>query len=147
MELIKTEFDSYLIDQIQHLIERRDHCELVREDSGPYTSIHHHIWLYTPERTTELRLCADCRRRVTISRVRIQHTHERIFTDVFKLLWDWCVTVGIREIRIESVLTDEMRAWCEANKFEPCIHSGAVMDYKFYGDYVRRIDSGVASDS
>ena len=97
------------------------------------------IWLHDERWDTELRLLVIRGVQLTLSRVNLQNKRQGTMTKIASFMEDFCSRSGIHQICVQSVLTEEMSAWCRKNRYEPNQYASQEINGLVVGDYIKRL--------
>lgn len=116
-------------NKVIEIIEERDRVKM-NVNISPFKNT---IYMYSTDCESELYI-KDGINTLIISRVQFKNTRIGIMTEVLKELIDIAKLYGCDKIKIQSVLTKEMRNFCIKNKFKQ------LPDYfgeyhEYMGDY------------
>lgn len=78
---------------------------------------------------------------LVVSRVGFTHKRRGTMTSVLEELKKICTEVGVPRIVIQSVLTPEMQAFCQAHHIEPDKNTTMQVDDVLVGDYYLMLDT------
>lgn len=134
MDLFKKTISAKDLQPIRKILEESEgSMQLITESRG--------VWFLTrdPESAAELYIepyytCDGVE--LAVIRVILDKKRCGTFTKIFESLKDICHSCGFTGIRIQSVCTDEMVAWCLKHKLNKD-HNAAIDDV--LGDYTYRV--------
>lgn len=122
-----------LVRELKEIIEDNEEIDL------SYYKNFTTYWIHDEGYNREFRI-AFVGDRIIISRVCFENRRRGCMTRCFESIKRYALENGIREICIQSVLTQEMMAWCLDNDFRPNIYCMKV-DGVIIGDYIYEKDS------
>ena len=115
--------------QLVNIIDEKQDC--ICEVSNSM----HTVWITSDDGENELRVAFLGRFALVISRVCFENKRRGTMTALLSVLKEICESYGVHRIIMQSVLTDEMEAFCRKSGFTPDKNSTREVDGVLIGDY------------
>lgn len=115
--------------QLVNIIDEKQDC--ICEVSNSM----HTVWITSDDGENELRVAFLGRFALVISRVCFENKRRGTMTALLSVLKEICESYGVHRIIMQSVLTDEMEAFCRKSGFTPDKNSTMEVDGVLIGDY------------
>ena len=123
------------IERLQAIIESKQNCKCQADVSFGT------VWITSDDELNELRVSFLGDFELVVSRVGFTHKRRGTMTSVLEELKKICTEVGVPRIVIQSVLTPEMQAFCQAHHIEPDKNTTRQVGDVLVGDYYLMLDT------
>lgn len=98
------------------------------------------LFVYPKENSyAEMYVKIGYKNRFVIARMCVEHKGRGIGAKILNVIKDYCREEDIKEILIESVLTNDMVRFCEKHGFKPMTNYTQNMDGKILGNYILKL--------